>query len=120
MLAVIALIILNTFLLPILFERFLAESNTVRIAIALAVLAPLNIAMGMPFPTGIRVLQQKSPSFLPWAFGVNGGASVIGSILCIIMALAIGFQAVAWIAAAIYLIGALIFTSRKSTLMNTA
>ncbi|MCB9883171.1 MAG: hypothetical protein H6834_15390 [Planctomycetes bacterium] len=108
--AIVALVVLNGFLLPVLFQTFLDQSTPMRIVIAIAALAPLNFAMGIPFPTGIRILERTTPRFIPWAFGVNGGASVIGSVLCIILALAIGFHAVSFIAAGVYLVGALVFT----------
>lgn len=71
---------------------------------ALAV-APLALLMGMPFPTGLRILQQLDESVRPWAWGINSCATVIGSILCVLLSIHIGFTGTIFTAAAIYIIG---------------
>jgi hypothetical protein len=82
-----------------------------RIACSVALLAPLNFLMGMPFPIGLARLQRLAPSLVPWAQGANGGASVIASILCIVLAMESGFRAVTLAALALYALGALAATS---------
>ena len=59
---------------------------------------------GMPFPTGIDIITRQAPSLIPWAWGVNGFFTVIGSVLAIILSMLTGFQSVLWIAIAIYLV----------------
>jgi hypothetical protein len=83
----------------------------VRIAIAVALLAPMNFLMGMPFPVGLSRLQRLAPRLVPWALGANGGASVIGSILCIVLAMESGFRAVSLVALGAYLLGTLLVTT---------
>ena len=51
-----------------------------RIAIVVAMLAPLGVVLGMPFPIGLRVVAIEAPTFIPWAWGVNGFFTVIGCI----------------------------------------
>lgn len=89
----------------------LAQPLWLRIVIVMAMLAPMNFLMGMPYPLGLGRLRRLEPRLVPWAQGVNGGASVIASILCIVMAMESGFQAVSYCAAGIYLGGMLLFTS---------
>ena len=36
-------------------------------------------ALGTMFPTGLRLARERSPLFVPWAFGINGVFSVIGT-----------------------------------------
>lgn len=108
-LGIAAVLVLYAFLLPEVFRACLSLPDAQRILLSVALLAPLNFLMGIPFPTGIRLVEARAPRFIPWAFGVNGGASVVGSILCIILAISLGFQAVALLAAAIYVIGGLVF-----------
>ncbi|MBL8901052.1 MAG: hypothetical protein JNM84_25710 [Planctomycetes bacterium] len=113
-LGIAAMLVLYAFLLPEVFRACLALPDTQRILLAIALLSPLNFLMGIPFPTGIRLVEARAPRFIPWAFGVNGGASVVGSILCIILAISLGFQAVALLAAAIYVVGGLVFASGEA------
>lgn len=57
-------------------------------------LAPLGVAMGMPFPRLLGALQEQEPALVPWAWGVNGALSVVASVLAALMALSWGFRAV--------------------------
>ncbi len=82
-----------------------------RILCVVALLAPLNFLMGMPFPIGLSRLKQVEPRLVPWALGANGGASVVGSILCIVLAMEAGFLVVSLIAGAVYLVGAFLATT---------
>ena len=68
-------------------------------------LAPLGLALGMPMPTGIRLLNQRAPELIPWAWGVNGAASVLGSVGAIALALLWGFDETLLVGAALYLAG---------------
>lgn len=82
-----------------------------RVAMAAALLAPLNFLMGMPFPIGLDRLKRIEPRLVPWALGANGSASVVGSILCIIIAMSSGFRTVSLFSLAIYVGGMLLFTT---------
>jgi len=66
-------------------------------------LAPLGVAMGMPFPRLLEALQEREPALVPWAWGVNGALSVVASILAALMALSWGFRAVLIAGAVAYL-----------------
>ena len=69
---------------------------------ALLLIAPLGAVLGVPFPTGLRLIGKDSPSLVPWAWAVNGFFTVIGSVLATILAMAFGFTAVHMIAAGCY------------------
>ena len=71
-------------------------------------LAPLSLLMGMPMPLGIRWLRRTAPMLTPWAWGLNGSASVLGSILTILIAINFGFNQALCVAMAFYLLAALI------------
>ena len=60
--------------------------------------------MGFPFPLGIKTIKNE---LIPWAWGVNGSASVLSPILAILFALFVGYNFVLFIAGIIYLIGVL-------------
>ncbi|MGD1994214.1 MAG: hypothetical protein PVI59_13565, partial [Anaerolineae bacterium] len=73
-----------------------------RVAITVALLAPLGALMGMPFPMGMRWAGLQKPGVVPWLWGVNGVTSVMGSALGIALAIHVGFRAVLLIGAGIY------------------
>ncbi|MGH6918881.1 MAG: spermidine synthase, partial [Geminicoccaceae bacterium] len=87
-LAVLAIAILSiayVFGLPILFARLMALPDAARIALALALIAPLALFMGMPFPLVLARLKAQALDFVPWAWGINGCASVVSAILATLL-----------------------------------
>ncbi len=93
--------------LPPLFRRFLESGIEYRVLLSFALLAPLGFLMGMPFPLGIIRLK-GSGEVVAWAWGVNGYFSVLGSVLSIILGLALGFTWVLGIALAVYFLALLV------------
>ncbi len=91
--------------LPGLFRALLGLELTYRVAISILLLAPLGLLMGMPFPLGIRLVDRINPALVPWAWGVNGFSSVVGSILSVMIAQSYGFALVIGLAIIIYLGG---------------
>ena len=86
-----------------------------RIAVAAAVLVPIGIALGIPMPTGIRMLSVRAPQMVAWAWGMNGALSVLGATLAIFIAMNWGFRVTLLSASATYFIGLvalLVVTSR--------
>ena len=65
-------------------------------------LAPVSFALGLPFPTGIRILDRRAPQWIPWAWAANACLTVIGSVLAVILSMHWGFSAVVVLAAACY------------------
>jgi hypothetical protein len=51
-----------------------------RVLLSVVMLAPLGILLGMPFPCGLRIVGEETPSLVSWAWGVNGFFTVIGTI----------------------------------------
>ena len=90
--------------LPPLFEWLLAFPDAAKIAIALLLIAPLAFFMGMPFPLGLAHVGARSETFIPWAWGMNGCASVLSAILAILLAMHLGFSGIVVIAAVLYLV----------------
>jgi hypothetical protein len=83
-----------------------------RIAVAIGLIAPLGLAMGMPFPRGLRQTGQGSLPAPPFYWGLNGIMSVIGSVTTVFVALMAGFQAAMLMGSACYLVAAI--ASRKA------
>ena len=109
-LSVLALIYLQ--LLPPIFHRFLASSDTLKVVVSIGLIAPLAFFMGMPFPLGIDWLQRHHPDLIAWAWGINGYASVVSAILATCLAIAFGFNLVILLAVGIYLIGGCVHLRR--------
>ncbi len=105
-LAVVALLFVHGYVLPGVLLETLAWSESARVGMTVAWIAPLAFAMGMPFPTGLRLLGRSNASLMPWAFGINGAASVLASIVSIVVAMQWGFTAVFVAAALLYLLAA--------------
>ena len=104
--AVAALSALYAFGLPLLFDATLGLPLAGRLALSVALLAPLGIAMGVPFPRAIRMLGDHAPALVPWAWAVNGSTSVVSAILATVLVLSLGFTWVILGGAAAYLAAA--------------
>jgi SAM-dependent methyltransferase len=87
-------------------DFLLGSSLPIRLLGACLVLAPLGLFMGTMFPNGIRLLGEKADEFVPWAWGINGSLSVIGSIMSLFLAIEIGFRMLMIAAVAVYLLAA--------------
>jgi len=90
-------------LLPWVFDRLIGFSDPVRIAFSAALIAPLAICMGMPFPLGLKHVAEAAPDFIPWAWGINGFASVVSAVLATLLAIEFGFNVVILLALLMYL-----------------
>jgi SAM-dependent methyltransferase len=86
------------------FDAALGLAFGVRVAISMAMLAPVGFVMGMPFPLGVSAVSDLGAKVVPWAWGINGGTSVLGSVLAIVVAMGTGFTWVLVLSAAIYLV----------------
>ena len=62
----------------------------------------MSFLLGWPFPIGIRILSERAPELIPWAWATNACLSVIGSVLCIIVSMSWGFSVALAIAASCY------------------
>jgi hypothetical protein len=70
-------------------------------------LIPTGLVLGMPFPSGMRIVEAQCPHLLPWGWAVNAFFSVFGSIFCIVLSMSIGFTNVLFVAILVYGIGLL-------------
>jgi hypothetical protein len=92
-----------------LLDSAMGMHMSIKVLLTAALIGPPSLLLGFYFPTGLRIISERSPLFIPWAWGINGGFTVVGSVLTIAMAMTFGFSRVLLIAAAIYLIGILTF-----------
>jgi MFS family permease len=103
LLLLMAVLAATTLVTPSVFSAALGLALFWRIAIAIAVIAPLGVLLGMPFPTGLSIVANEAPALVPWAWGVNGFCTVIGSVGAMILSMIFGFKVVLFVAGGCYL-----------------
>ncbi|MDP9114496.1 MAG: hypothetical protein M3O20_12555 [Acidobacteriota bacterium] len=79
---------------------------------ALAI-APAAFFMGMPFPSGLRRLEERHSPSVRWAWSLNAAASVLGSGGAIVLAIYTGLQATLLFGGALYLIALLVILATR-------
>ncbi|HEV8695196.1 MAG TPA: hypothetical protein VGQ93_13590 [Lysobacter sp.] len=75
-------------------------------------IAPLAFAMGVPFPLGLARLAHTQPAFVPWAWGLNGCASVLSAMVALLLAMAVGLRVTLLCALALYVFAAWVWRPR--------
>jgi hypothetical protein len=122
-LAVIAgALLAYSFALPSLLASGLGLPFGLKLVVSGVILAPLGFVMGMPFPTGLRAMAavpeeddssgstkdrsnvpEGAGSLVEWAWALNAGSSVLGSVLAIVIAINFGLKVTLACGAAAYL-----------------
>src|SRR5579863_5781010 len=100
-----AALLLYVFILPGLLNALVGLSFAAKLLVSAILLVPLGFAMGMPFPTGLRALASVPvPEFptagesrfqensVEWAWAMNAGSSVLGSVLAMVIAIQFGLN----------------------------
>ncbi|MBF5040979.1 MULTISPECIES: spermidine synthase [Myxococcaceae] len=98
----LALLLLTALATPLVFRAALGLDLPWRVVLSALMVAPLGIALGVPFPTGLREVAARAPELIPWAWGVNGFFTVIGSVAALMLGMGLGFRVVLGLAAACY------------------
>ena len=103
----------------------LASPLAVRLLVAVGTIAPLALAMGHLFPTGLRLVGSGEPALVPWAWAINGLASVAATVGAPLLAMDVGFSrlvlaAVGCYAGAAVLVGRLDGARRPLATSETA
>src|SRR5918998_2732463 len=113
--------ILYVLFLPSIIYSTLAEPFEVKAAVSIAILAPIGFLMGMPLPTGMRLLKVHTPDYIPWMWAVNGAFSVLGAVLAIALGIMYGSSIAMILGILIYLIAlGISFASKKKTITQVA
>ena len=79
-----------------------------RFAVAALTIAPLAVAMGHLFPTGLRLIGGGAPALVPWAWAVNGFASVAATVGAPLAAMAFGFAPLTLAAVGCYILAGIL------------
>jgi hypothetical protein len=113
--------VLYVFSLPSIIYSALAEPIEIKAAISIGVLAPIGFLMGMPFPTGMRLLKVHRPDFIPWMWAINGAFSVLGAVLAIALGIMYGSSFAMILGVLVYLIAlGISFASKKKAITQVA
>jgi hypothetical protein len=111
---IVAILLVYTFLLPLVLEQLLGLGLTVRLLATVIILLPLGFAMGFPFPLGIRLLREMGlANYIPWMWGINGICSVLGSVMTIVIAISLGFTEALLVGTICYFLVFLVFRKRS-------
>jgi hypothetical protein len=95
--------------LPGVFVALMGLPLSAKIVVAAALVMPLGFAMGLPFPLALSQLSRQASALVPWAWGINGCASVIAAVLGTLLAMELGFTAVVVFALDLYVVAAVVF-----------
>ena len=110
--AVIAIVVVGTlYLLALgnLTGQLTTLPDAARILISIILIAPLAFCMGIPFPLGLSQLAEHAPDLIPWAWAINGCASVVSAVLATLLAIHMGFSTVIAAALVLYALALWVF-----------
>ena len=110
-LGIAAVAILGIVALPPIIVFAIGASHMARIALAVALIAPAGVLLGMPLPAGMRLMAVNHSELVPWAWGMNGALSVIGATLAVFIAMNWGFSVTLLAGAAVYVLAAVLLRS---------
>ncbi len=89
-------------LIPYLFSWLADLPGPGKALFSMMLIAPIAFIMGLPFPLGLTKIAEAAPQLVPWAWGINGCASLLSSILASLLAIHFGFNLVIIAALALY------------------
>ncbi len=81
-----------------------------RCGLAFGAILPLGYLMGFPMPTGLARLDRAAPATIPWAWAINGFASVMAAPTAIAIGMSVGYTTAGGVALAVYVVPGLLFT----------
>jgi len=111
LLLLVVVVLLAAYVYPTIVEAALGWSLFARGVLTVALVFVPGFFMGMPFPSGMLAVSKHGSSAVPWMWGINGGTTVLGSILAIIIAIWGSFTLVLVTAAVGYLLALFMFSS---------
>ena len=103
-LGIAALGLLYALILPMIIQSVISEDFAAKVAVSVGILAPIGFLMGMPLPTGMRVLKSHLPTYIPWMWAINGAFSVLGAVTTVVVGILLGASYALSIGIAIYLL----------------
>jgi MFS family permease len=95
-------------------DAFLGTPLAMRIALAVAMTAPLGLVLGAFMPLGlatVAALTANPTVYIAWGWAVNGFFSVIGSVLTTVLSMTYGFRVVLFLGLVAYALAAVLLSS---------
>jgi len=125
LLLVIAALVADVFFLPSRLAALVGMDFGYRLLVSGVLLIPLGFVMGMPFPTGLRALaslpatefpegEGASDNAVEWAWAMNAAASVLGSVLAMVIAIQFGLTVTLACGAVAYLLALLLLPALRT------
>jgi hypothetical protein len=109
LLAVAVVAMFAAIALPAIIDRAIGLPLVLRLVLAAALMLPAGVLMGVPLPSAVRMLaERRSEILVPWAWGINGVFSVVGSTLAVFVAMNWGFSTTLLAGGAAYLFAAVL------------
>ena len=110
--AIAGLALLYVAVLPSVLASLMGLAQGWKILLTILLVAPLAFCLGMPFPLGLAAVAGRAAALVPWAWGINGFASVVATLLATLLAIHWGQSAVVVAAVLLYGIAAWQFPSQ--------
>jgi len=96
MLVAVAILAIFGLITPSVVRWIEPMTTVVRIAVAIALLFPAGLMMGMAFPLGMKLAAGRAAELTAWFWGLNGAASVLASVVSVCIALTWSISAAFW------------------------
>jgi predicted membrane-bound spermidine synthase len=96
-------------LVPAVIDAAITWPLVVRLGLAAALMIPIGVLLGVPLPSGMRMLADREPALIPWGWGINGAFSVVGATLAIFIAMNWGFSTTLLAGSSVYALAAAVF-----------
>jgi len=101
---------------PHINDFFVQKIYFLRVLATVIIIFPLGFFLGTYFPMALNLIGKKHTLLIPWAWALNSGFSVLGSIIAIILAQFQGFNSILQLAVAIYFIALLNYLKMEERL----
>lgn len=92
-----------------LLGSWVAWPITARAPVASLLVALCGVPMGLLLPSGIAILSRRDPHLVPWAWGINGATSVVGTVAATVIAIHAGFGTTLRVGGILYVLAAAAF-----------
>lgn len=107
--ALAGLLLLETLVVLPRLMALLELSFAARVAVVCGLVGPVGVLLGVFFPSALEALKPDASAFVPWAWGINGMASVLAPVLSVAFSMSWGVDALLLSAVPVYLTAALCF-----------
>jgi len=99
---IVLILFVYSFVLTPILQQTVHVNTFLKLLVVFMITGPLAFCMGIPFPAGLSQISKMNSPWIPWAWGINGIASVISTALATIVAVEMGFTWVMLFAAIAY------------------